>query len=90
MPIRRNNSNFVTIKDKAIISCPSARFSSLGDGKQDVIEILCSKDNKFKTSQNNANLHEYQDLSCSRLDNALWKWGHFEREISMLKKLSVL
>jgi len=65
MPIRRNNSNFVTIKDKAIISCPSARFSSLGDGKQDVIEILCSKDNKFKTSQDNANLHEYQDLSCS-------------------------
>ena len=66
MPGRNNNTNFVTIENKAIISCPSARFSSLGDGKQDVIEILCSKDNKFKTSQDNANLHDYKDLSCSR------------------------
>ena len=66
LPNRQNNSNFITIEDKATISCPSAKFSSLGSGKKDVMEILCSKDNKFKTSPEETSLHEFTDLSCSK------------------------
>ena len=66
LPNRQNGSNFITIEDKATISCPSAKFSSLGNGKKDVMEILCSKDNKFKTSQEETSLHEFTDLSCSK------------------------
>ena len=66
LPNRQNGSNFITIEDKATLSCPSAKFSSLGNGNKDVMEILCSKDNKFKTSQEETSLHEFTDLSCSK------------------------
>ena len=66
LPNRQNGSNFITIEEKATLSCPSSKFSSLGDGNQDVIDIFCSKDNKFKTSQEENSLkYDYKDLSCS-------------------------
>ena len=64
LPTREDGASVISLKDKFMISCPSARLSFLGDGKKDVMEVVCVNDNKFKTKESNA--LEYNKLSCSR------------------------
>ena len=56
----------IIIPDTAQEKPQKGNIVALGNGKKDVMEILCSKDNKFKTSQEETSLHEFTDLSCSK------------------------
>ena len=65
--VKDKSSTVVPIKGQAVISCPSARLSQLGDGTKHVMNIQClNSDFNLLTTSNNNNNIDFKDLSCSR------------------------
>jgi DNA/RNA endonuclease G (NUC1) len=66
MPNLHQKRSQIEIRGQATVSCPSARLSLLGDGNENVIDIICFPSGRLHTKENGLIQAMPEDLSCSR------------------------